>query len=200
MYRIILVEDRITKTKALIVTDKRFQLFVAEDVVDRKTKNIEELESSPDRVTIQGRLNSYQKVYKITDENVSNPFAKKLTHREKKRAGIPIIVNEETRQKMSESHKGELNGMHGRKHSAGARALISARRRNRLHQPHSKPHTIESRKKYAESRKNWKPNVGRKWVHDPYTHEEKMISELSELPPGWYYGRMPAFKDWVRNK
>jgi hypothetical protein len=197
MYTIYLIENRVDRTKTLVVSDKRFSSFVA-DIEDRKTKNIEELQSSIDLAYLQSRLPHYLKTYKIDNTAIKNPHHIRITSEDRRRLRIRTkrkSRSEESKKRHSESVMGEKNPFYGRKHTARTRAINSMKQRQRLVQPHAMPHRQESKDKYRESRKNWKPNTGKKWAYDPYTLEEKFTDAKNPLPPGWVYGRSPAFGD-----
>lgn len=202
MFTLYLVEDRVAKTKTLVVSDKRFSSFVA-DIEDRKTKNIEELQSSPDLAFIQTRISHYLRIYKLEPSAVVNPHKIILTPNDRKRLRVRIKkkpFSEEGRKNMSEAKKGENNPMYGRKQTARSNAINSMKRRQRLVQPHAMPHTQESKDKYRESRKKWKPNVGKKWAHDPYTMEERLIGPDEQIPDGWFFGRSPAITESINTR
>lgn len=202
MFTLYLVEDRVTKTKTLVVSDKRFSSFVG-DLEDRKSKNVEELQSSPDLPYLQSRLPHYLKTYKLDESSIVNPHGVKISREDKKRLRIPRKkreITDEERKKRSESKKGDKNPMFGKKQSQRSNAINSMKRRQRLIQPHAQPHREESKDKYRESRKKWKPNTGKRWSYDPYTFEEKLVDDKNPLPPGWFYGRSPAFLELLHNK
>lgn len=201
MFTLFLIEDRVLKTKTLVVSDKRFSVFV-EDIKDRKQKNIEELQSSPDIAYIQNKMKQYQKVYKVDDKNLINPHKVKLTPRDRIRFRIKrkkVYQSSATRKLRSEMNMGEKNPMWGRKQSANACRINSIKRRNRFYQPHTTPHTQETKDKYREKRKGWKPNTGKKWAYDPYTYDEKFVDAKHPLPPGWFYGRSPYTKEKIND-
>ena len=89
MFTLYLVEDRVAKTKTLVVSDKRFSSFVT-DIEDRKTKNIEELQSSQDLAFIQTRIAHYLKIYKLEPSAVVNPHKVTLTPEDRKRLRVRI--------------------------------------------------------------------------------------------------------------
>jgi hypothetical protein len=202
MFTIYLVEDRVAKNKTLVISDKRFSSFVA-DITDRKTKNIEEIQSSPDLAYLQSRIPHLQKTYKIEDKGVKNPHKIKMTSEDRRRLRMrkkSHVVGEEGRKNMSAAKTGEKNPMFGRKQSARSNAINRRKRLERLVQPHAMPHRQESKDKYRESRKKWKPNVGKKWAYDPYTLEEKFVDSKNPLPPGWMYGRSPSFNAQINKQ
>lgn len=94
----------------------------------------------------------------------------------------------EVKKKLSESLKQYVKTEEHKKNLS----IGSKNKRNFL----GKKHSEETKKRYAEKRKTWDPINGRKWMHNPYTGEEKRGFELL---PGMLWGRSPELGEFYKS-
>ena len=89
-----------------------------------------------------------------------------------------LVFSEETRKKMSESKKGELNPLYGKPHSEEHRRKLSESMKGKLNPMFGKRHSEESKKKMSESQKGeLHPMFGK-------THSEETRKKMSESRKG----------------
>jgi hypothetical protein len=92
------------------------------------------------------------------------------------------IRSEETKRKISESNKGELNHMFGKHHSVESRRKISESNKVELNYMFGKHHSVESRRKMSESNKGNTKMLGK-------THSEETKRKMSEARKLYYQNK-----------
>lgn len=77
------------------------------------------------------------------------------------------------------------------------RARLSARAKKYRHMA-GKKHSEETKKQMSLRKLGSpSPNKGARWMYNPDTGEEKMGKELVE---GYFWGRRPDYKDWIKTR
>jgi hypothetical protein len=92
------------------------------------------------------------------------------------------IPSEETKRKISEAGKGELNHMFGKHHSVESRRKISESNKGELNYMFGKHHSVESRRKMSEANKGNTKMLGK-------THSEETKRKMSEARKLYYQNR-----------
>lgn len=105
--------------------------------------------------------------------------------------------SEETKKKMSEAHKGEINHFYGKHHSEETKRKISEAHKGKQSWNKGIKHTEETKKKISEIKKGKES-----WIKGKHHTEEskKKMSEAHKGKTPWNKGKKNIYSDETRNK
>lgn len=181
---IFLVTHKLNKTKTVSVTNGEKDIFA----LYSPRENLIELLEKVDDNLLDYRLDFWkeQHVPKFIVKPTPEPKPPKKKKRKKYRLSAKARRERSKRMKLNNPNKDGWRPSQREKMSERMKGNQYAKGKTR---------DEETKKWYSFLRSQQKPNLGKKWIHNPYTKEERFLDPGQPMPPDFRYGRNPEFME-----